>query len=113
MSIERLTPNAARAVRTYPLGPEELLAAVGWAVQRLPRWTVESVDGTDLRAVRTTRLLRFEDDLAVRVTAHEGGARAEFSSASRVGTSDLGQNPRNLRGLLEALGRELQPERTV
>lgn len=103
MSIERLTPNSARTVRTYSLGQAKLLASVGVAVQRLPRWRVESVDSTGLKAVRTTRLLRFEDDVAVLVSAHGGITRAEFTSASRVGNSDLGQNPRNLQELLDSL----------
>lgn len=59
-----------------------------------------------MEAIRTTRFFGFEDDVTVRVAAHEGGARAEVVSASRAGRSDLGQNPRNLRELLDALHRE-------
>jgi uncharacterized protein (DUF1499 family) len=42
-----------------------------------------------------------------RVEAAGDGSRAELSSASRLGKSDLGQNPRNLQELLEALDRYL------
>jgi uncharacterized protein (DUF1499 family) len=35
------------------------------------------------------------------------GSRALISSASRVGKGDLGQNPRNIETLIEAVDREL------
>lgn len=105
--IERPGPNRARAAREYPVPPETLLAAVRRAVEGMPRWTVGSVDGRGLDAVRRTRFLRFRDDVAVRVSEAGGGSRAEFASASRVGRGDLGQNPRNLRELLGAVDREL------
>ena len=105
--IERPTPNSALTIRTYPLAPADLLEAARRAIEGLPRWSVSSYDGDTVRAVRATRLLRFKDDVIVRAEPHEGGARVELSSASRVGKGDIGQNPRNIRELLEAIDREL------
>ncbi len=105
--IERPSPNSARTTRAYPLTPADLLDTARRAVERLPRWTVASHDENGIRAVRATRLLRFKDDVTVRAEPHEEGARAGFHSASRVGKGDLGQNPRNIKQLLEAIDREL------
>jgi len=105
--MDRPTANSARAVRTYPVAPERLLSAVRRAVEGLPRWSLEASEGSEVRgAVRATRLFRFEDDVTVRVYPDPDGARAELTSASRVGRGDLGQNPRNLKELLRAIDRE-------
>jgi uncharacterized protein (DUF1499 family) len=104
--IERPTPNSARASRTYPVDPERLLAAVRRAVEELPRWGLGDPAGDEVRAVRTTRLLRFRDDVTARVSLAPDGARLELTSVSRVGKGDLGQNPRNIKELLRAVDRE-------
>lgn len=101
--MERPTANSARTVRTYPTAPERLLPALQRTIEDLPRWTILSSEDDELRAVRTTRLLRFKDDVTVRLLPHGEGTRAEFFSASRVGRGDLGQNPRNLKELIRAL----------
>ena len=93
---ERPPPNSARATRTYPVAPGRLLPAVRRAVEGLPRWSLEAAEASEVRAVRTTRLFRFRDDVTARVRPDPGGARLELTSASRLGRGDLGQNPRNL-----------------
>ena len=105
--IERPTPNSARAVRTYPVAPERLLAAARRAVETLPRWNVETSGEDEIRAIRATRLLRFRNDIKVRVYAESTGAGGEITSASRMGKGDFGQNPRNIQELLQALAREV------
>jgi len=57
--------------------------------------------------VRSTRLLRFRDDvwLVVEPIA-ERRVRLHVDSRSRLGKGDLGQNPRNVRELLGALAGE-------
>lgn len=105
--IERPTQNSARTTREYPVPPEELHATLRRAVENLSGWTLESVDEAGLRAVRKTRVFRFRDDVEARVETTGGGSRVELSSASRLGRSDLGQNPRNLRELLDAVEREI------
>jgi uncharacterized protein (DUF1499 family) len=105
--IDRPTANSARAVRAYPVDPGHLLIAVRRAVERLPRWRLAGSERSEVRAVRQTRLFRFEDDVTARVYPEPQGARAEFVSASRLGKGDLGQNPRNLGELLRAVETEL------
>jgi uncharacterized protein (DUF1499 family) len=104
--IERPSPNSARAIRTHPVAPERLLAAFRRAVERLPNWNVEASGENEVRAVRTTRLFRFRDDVKVRVYARADGAGSELTGASRVGKNDLGQNSRNIKELLQAVERE-------
>lgn len=108
--IERLSPNSARTARQYPASPTELLTAVRRAIEKLPRWNVASASDNEIRATRTTRILRFTDDVTIRVEAREGGSQAEINSASRVGKGDLGQNPRNVQELLDAIQSELAAE---
>ena len=104
--IERPSPNSAHAIRTHPVAPERLLAAFRRADERLPNWTAEASGENEVRAVRTTRLFRFRDDVKVRVYARADGAGSELTGASRVGKNDLGQNFRNIKELLQAVERE-------
>lgn len=105
--IQRTSPNSAQTVREFPAPPSRLLDTVGRAIEKLPRWRVQSRTETEIKATRTTRLLRFVDDVAIDVEARGDGSRARISSASRVGKGDLGQNVRNIQELLEALEKEL------
>jgi uncharacterized protein (DUF1499 family) len=98
--MDRPTANSARAVRAYPVDPGQLLSAVRRAVEGLPRWRLLASEGDEVRAVRKTRLFRFEDDVTARVYPNPDGARLELTSASRLGKGDLGQNSRNLEELL-------------
>jgi len=70
-------------------------------------WEVQSEakeDGTvKLHLTRTTRVLRFIDDIHVEFQLHPSGVIVQAISQSRVGKGDLGQNPRNLLELTEAL----------
>ena len=104
MSLERPTRNSARTRRAYSAPPEEILAAAEKAIEGLPRWTLESSAEGELRATRRTRL-GFTDDITVRVVEQANGSEVYFESASRVGKGDLGQNPRNLKELLQAIDR--------
>ena len=71
----------------------------------LPRWQftrqVPHDSGIRLEFVRTSPVFRFRDDVTVWIddAGHERTIRAR--SASRVGSGDLGQNPRNLRLLMQ------------
>ena len=103
---DRPTSNSARAARTYPVAPGHLLPAVRRAVEGLPRWRLEAAEGSEVRAVRKTRLFRFRDDVTARVRPDPDGAWLELTSVSRLGRGDLGQNPRNLGELLRTIDRE-------
>jgi uncharacterized protein (DUF1499 family) len=90
-----------------PVPPAEALARVEAAVGSLPNWRVEAVEaGMAVRATRRTRLLRFVDDVTIRLEPVAGGTRVHARSKSRVGVADFGQNRRNL---LELLGRLRKP----
>lgn len=106
-NIERTGPKSARATRTYGVSAESLASAVERAIRSLRRWEVEASSGGAVQAVRTTRLFKFKDDVAVKISGSGEESHATFESASRVGNSDLGQNPRNLRELFAAVDREL------
>ena len=105
--IEGTGPTSAHAMRAYNVHPDELEETVKEAVESLARWRFEGSEGRKLHAVRESRLFRFTDDVTVSLSARVTGSEVVFESASRMGKGDLGQNPRNLRGLIEAVDRLL------
>lgn len=84
------------------------------AVARLPRWRLNRLDEgggeVTIRFRRATPLLRFKDDVVVRIAPEGEGSILRAESKSRLGSADFGQNPRNLRELLAALK---EPKRGV
>jgi uncharacterized protein (DUF1499 family) len=68
-------------------------------------WTIVSSDAAAgvIAAVATTRLLRFKDDITVRVRAEGDGSRIDVRSKSRIGRGDLGTNARRIRRYLTAV----------
>lgn len=91
--------------------PRELADAVRRAAGAGARWNVvdEKADGDHitLHLTHATRLFRFIDDIVVRISPTESGSELSAESQSRVGKGDLGQNPRNLRELLDRVRAEL------
>lgn len=107
-TIERTSPKSARTEVSYDVSDESLASAVEAAIHSLKRWEVESSSDGAVRAVRSTRLLKFKDDVNITISGSgEGSSHATFESESRIGKSDLGQNPKNLEELLSAVEREL------
>jgi uncharacterized protein (DUF1499 family) len=106
-SIERPSLTSARVMRAYNVEPHKLEGTIKEAVESLARWRFEGSEGRKLHAVRESRIFRFEDDVTVSLSARGTGSEVVFESASRVGKGDLGQNPRNLRDLIEAVDRLL------
>lgn len=68
-------------------------------------WKVVAVDDAGLRVEATSqsRIFRFVDEIAVRVTDGPEGARIDMRSRSRVGRSDLGVNAKRIRAFLADL----------
>src|SRR5688572_3841218 len=68
------------------------------AAQRMG-WEVVASDRAAgrIEAVATTSLLRFKDDVVIRIRAADGGSRVDVRSKSRVGVGDLGTNARRIR----------------
>jgi uncharacterized protein (DUF1499 family) len=97
----------------YPdLEPLVVPASAGATFQRVVGivhdrdWAVARVDeaAREIEAVATTRLFRFEDDVAVRVrTTADGGACVDVRSRSRDGRGDFGVNAARIRSLLAEL----------
>lgn len=56
-----------------------------------------------IRAVAVTPILRFRDDVNIRVFPADGGASLAIYSRSRIGMGDLGANRRRVEGLLDRL----------
>lgn len=97
--------------------PAELAELISTTAGKIPGWEFvsqeEAADSTILHFVRTTRLMRFKDDITVQVRPIYGQsslARWEVSaeSKSRVGKGDFGENPRNLAELMDRLREVLQ-----
>ena len=74
----------------------------GWEV------TLADAAGLSLEAVATTPLLRFKDDVVVRVRpASKGpGAIVDVRSRSRLGQGDLGVNAARVRAFLKKVAAE-------
>ena len=68
----------------------EVAEQLGWAIvaQEETRGIIEAVD--------TTSLLRFKDDVVVRIQPHEEGSRVDLRSLSRIGRADFGKNARRI-----------------
>lgn len=95
-----------------PSSPAQVRQAILQFVEAQPRWELGQVPEArenSLALVRKTRWLRFADDVQVTLTPTDEGTRIEATSQSRVGRGDLGQNPRNLIELLQALRERLLP----
>ena len=109
--FDSISLSSASTARTYPVQVKELAGAVEEATRKLPRWTLIYADEEEIRAVRKTPVFGFSDDVTIRLTPSPAGAhtntRVDFRSASRIAMWDLGQNRRNLEGLLAAIDREL------
>ena len=82
----------------------ELAEAVRWAARRIRDWEYvgdSTVDETTtLLFVRQGRVLRFKDDIMVRIEDRGAGRVLTATSKARSSWGDLGRNPRNLRRLL-------------
>ncbi len=98
--------------RAYPQIRPVLLAlsrdaAYGRALAAAQQMGWEIVDANAvegrIEAVARTFWLRFEDDVAMRVTETPGGSRVDARSASRVGRHDFGANAKRLTAYLGRL----------
>jgi uncharacterized protein (DUF1499 family) len=56
-----------------------------------------------LEATATTPVLRFKDDVVVRVVPALNGSRVDIRSVSRFGRGDMGANAKRVRAFLAAL----------
>lgn len=73
----------------------------GWEVVE------QDPDKGRIEAVSITSVLRFKDDVVIRVTATVTGSRVDIRSASRVGVSDFGKNAARVKDLLQIVKNDL------
>ena len=86
--------------------PAQAFEIAEQAATAQPRWrvTVSDPAAGHLEIVATTRLLRFRDDLVVRVTpGSDGGAILDMRSTSRLGKGDFGANAARIRSFFDDL----------
>lgn len=98
--------------RSYPAGGTQVFDAALHAVDRMPRWTLKSYDleSGEIKAEARSLVLRFVDDVVIRVRQQGASTVVSVRSASRIGRGDFGQNARNIRVFLQELN--LQATRT-
>jgi len=71
--------------------------------------TLEDAQGGHIQAVCTTKLMRFKDDVIIRIRkavdadGSNYGARVDVRSRSRIGKGDLGCNAHRILTLLSAI----------
>lgn len=103
---------AARQRQAYPdIAPLILPAppaqafSLAQAVAQDMGWKIVAADGTSHRieATDTSLWFGFKDDIVIRISAQDTGARIDVRSLSRVGRSDLGANARRINAFLQAL----------
>jgi hypothetical protein len=90
----------------------DLVIARKWFLMNARKWRFhendsggEQIEG-HIEATASTRILRFKDDIVIRLLAHgeqHQHTRLDMRSASRVGKSDLGANAKRLRDFLRDL----------
>ena len=94
LRVGSLTRPAAEAYEDC----RQAMRQLGWEI------IAEDPRVFEIRAVVTTRVLRFRDDVTLRIRVTESGSdRLWIRSASRIGKGDLGANRRHIVRLLRQL----------
>jgi uncharacterized protein (DUF1499 family) len=95
--------------QVYKQPPAKIFQAAREAANAL-LWQIAAAVESDgrIEATATTRIMRFKDDVVIRIRKHNGGTRLDIRSASRVGRSDLGANVRRIRGFFDKLNNLLK-----
>lgn len=99
------TAEADQVSPVFAEAPQALYARLVQLVSGRERWTLEREEASQLQleAIAKTRLLKFKDDISIRVVPSGQGAALAIYSRSRVGHSDLGANRKRVQALLEEL----------
>lgn len=87
-----------------PVSADEAFAAALALVEERG-WEVLSADPAEsqIEAIARSRLFGFEDEVAIRVTETDTGARIDMRSRSRLGQIDRGANARRIEAFLSDL----------
>lgn len=89
---------------TLPCPPAQAFGPA-LAVARAQGWAIvaASPEAGRIEATATTPLMRFQDDVVVRLRPSGAGTRVDVRSKSRLGQGDLGTNARRVVGYLRDL----------
>ena len=109
-NFAKLEPDASDPLLrplTLPMPQEDAARRIiDWANSQ-DHWKVQSTEandrGTAIHLTRTTGWMRYTDDIRLQLIDDETETRLEAESQSRLGKGDLGQNPRNLKELVQGL----------
>lgn len=95
--------------RWYEAAPAVAFATARAVCDDVPRVRVVREDGAarTIDAEHRTALIRFVDDVTIRVVPDSGGSHVTIRSHSRLGRGDFGQNARTIRALQAAMDRRL------
>ena len=97
--------------REYAASEQRVTEALKAAAGRLSRFAFVGAGrgpgGSEVHYVASTPVLRFKDDVNVRIRREGAKTKVTVRSKSRMGTMDFGQNARNVRELMAALDREM------
>lgn len=115
-NVAETSPNAEDPrlkTRHYALSKETVWTAVQQLAGSQQGWTVVQADPAEgvLKAQSRTRLLKFVDDVTIRVRPASGQRiSVDLHSRSRVGKADFGTNARRIGRFLTALDEALSPK---
>ena len=85
--------------------PADQVFAAALATAREMGLEVTSAEKGEIRAVATTRIMRFKDDVTITVGAD---GTVNVHSRSRIGKGDLGANARRIRDFQARLGEKMK-----
>lgn len=97
--------------------PDHLFGVIEQAISKMSSWQIVERDPGRkiIRAVVTSQLWRFKDDVTINVVPEPAsdGARLVVRSQSRLGKGDLAGNTRHILGLYAQLDSVIPPPRTA
>ena len=110
----RTTPgsdNPDLRTRTYAASPKRIFERARALAKKKSGWKIVKADKKAgvLKIEARTRVLRFVDDVIIRVRpADGGGSLVDMESRSRVGLGDFGTNARRVSGFLKSFDAAVQ-----
>ena len=97
--------------QSYVAREDQVVQAAKEAIASLSRWTFvgagKGPGGSEIKAVATTKVLGFKDDVTIRIRWTGGRTVVNVHSKSRTGKLDFGQNARNIQEFFEALNKRV------
>ena len=81
-----------------------------WNAARAMNWAIAAAAEKEgrIEATATTRVLRFKDDVIIRITPHDSSTRVDVRSVSRLGRNDFGTNAKRIRRFFDSLKNPLK-----